>query len=82
MAIIEKDGILKFQKNWPTFSSVDIIYSKNPPSFNVDSLFWHSSFDIVILVYEEYCCFSMKDHVLFFNQMWHKDSKSTVTVPL
>ena len=33
-------------KNWPTFSSLDMIYSKNPQNFNMDEFSWRNWFDI------------------------------------
>ena len=33
------------------FLSLDAIFSKNPPNFNVDSFSWQNSFDLLILLW-------------------------------
>ena len=60
-------------KNWRRFPSLDMIYSKNPTTFKVDSFSWQKSFDIVFVACNKCSCFWINYQFLFFNsQLWPK----------
>ena len=61
--------VIRVEKDWDwrKFPSLDITYSKNPATFNVDSFFWQKSFDIVFVACKKCSCFWIKYQILFFN---------------
>ena len=44
---------IETSKNWPTFSSLEPVYSKNSQNFNVDKFFLKNFFDIINLLNKE-----------------------------
>lgn len=39
------------EKNLPTVSSLDVIYSENAQNFNMDIFFWQNEFDTFLFYY-------------------------------
>ena len=66
------------------FSSLNIIYYKNPSNFKANSFSWHNnySFDIVFLAFKENRSLCIKYQLVFLNQLWpNKYQKYCHTVP-
>ena len=55
---------------------------KIPNMFYVDGFSWQNSLDALFLVFKQCYWFWIKNRVSFFNKLWHKNNKTTVTVPL
>ena len=43
---ITESDVVTHKTYWPLFASLDMIHSKTPQNFHVNSFYWQNSFDI------------------------------------